>query len=150
MEKSNHQPSTILLVEDNVYDIELFMHAFEDGLNTEKIDIARDGAEALDYIYAEGNYKKRNIKELPRIILLDLKLPKVDGLEVLERLKTDSRSKSVPVIVLTTSSEESDIRQAYELGANSYIVKPVNFDHFAETINEIKKYWFSMNKYPPQ
>lgn len=134
------QARSILLVEDNPMDVDLTRRAFKKRQVTYPVDVARDGEEALNIFqhWPSG-------KAAPLLILLDLKLPKVDGLEVLQYLKTDSRFRTVPVVVLTTSAEDSDIRTAYQLGANSYIVKPVDFDRFMEVVDHIQTYWCSLN-----
>ncbi len=122
--------SDILLVEDNLHDVELTVHALERHHVANRIQVVRDGAEALDYLFGTGAYAGRSPDDRPRVILLDLKLPKVDGLEVLRRVKSDPRTKTIPVVVLTSSREERDIVESYGLGANSYIVKPVDFEQF--------------------
>ena len=124
----------ILLVEDNPQDLELALHALRKANLANRIQVARDGAEALDFIFCEGAYAARKIEDIPKVILLDLKLPKVDGLEVLQRIKADPRTRTIPVVVLTSSKEQSDVVESYKLGVNSYIVKPVNFDQFAEAV----------------
>ncbi len=138
----------ILLVEDNPNDVELTLHAFKRNNLANTVHVARDGAEALDYIFAEGEYSGRDVNHKPRLILLDLKLPKVDGLQVLRRLKSDSRTQSIPVVVLTTSREERDLIESYSLGVNSYIVKPVDFDQFSEATRVIGLYWMLLNESP--
>ena len=140
----------ILLVEDNPSDEELTLLSLEKYHLANKIFVVRDGAEALDYIFAAGKYSDRDINCRPKVILLDLKLPKVDGLEVLRRLKTDPKTKQIPVVVLTSSTEESDIVESYKLGVNSYIVKPVDFKQFTESIREIGMYWLLLNARPAQ
>jgi two-component system response regulator len=132
----------ILLVEDNANDAELTMRALKQRNLANQLLLCRDGAEALNFFDTKGGH-------LPKVVLLDLKLPKVDGLEVLRRLKQDERTKGVPVVVLTSSREEPDIERAYELGANSYIVKPVDFDAFARAVSDVGLYWLLLN-HPPQ
>lgn len=136
----------ILLVEDNPNDVELTLHAFKKYNLTNHIHIVRDGAEALEFVFGTGTYAGRNVENSPRIILLDLKLPKVDGLEVLQRIKGDPRTRSVPVVVLTSSREERDIVESYQLGVNSYIVKPVDFDQFTEAVRQLGLYWLLLNQ----
>jgi two-component system response regulator len=138
----------ILLVEDNPNDVELTLHAFKKYNLANRIQVLRDGAEALDYIFATGAYAERDVNERPKVILLDLKLPKVDGLEVLKRIKSDSQTKTIPVVVLTTSREERDIVDSYQLGVNSYIRKPVDFDQFTESVRTIGLYWLLLNQLP--
>ncbi len=136
----------ILLVEDNPADVEMALYALETGHVSDRIQVVRDGAEALDFIFGAGAYAGRRIEDGPRLILLDLKLPKVDGLQVLRKIKSDPRTKRVPVVVLTTSSEERDIGEAYELGANSYLVKPIDFEQFTEAVSSMGVYWLRFNQ----
>ena len=138
----------ILLVEDNPEDVEITVRAFKKRNLTNKIHVVEDGEEALEYIFATGAYKERNINHRPKVILLDLKLPKVDGLEVLRRIREDERTKQIPVVVLTSSQEERDIVESYKLGVNSYIVKPVDFAKFLDTVSELGFYWLLLNKSP--
>ncbi|MCK5838349.1 MAG: response regulator [Bacteroidales bacterium] len=135
----------ILLVEDNPDDARLTLRAFKKNKLTNQLLVVQDGEEALDFIFARGKFSMRAIDDFPRVILLDLKLPKVNGLEVLKEIKNDDRTKSIPIVVLTSSKEESDIRKAYNFGVNSYIVKPVDFENFAITIREIGLYWLMIN-----
>jgi len=136
----------ILLVEDNPNDVELTLRAFRKRNITNKIHVVRDGVEALEYIFATGSYSGRDIDHHPKVILLDLKLPKVDGLEVLRRIRSDERTKYIPVVVLTSSNQERDKIESYKLGVNSYIVKPVDFDKFVEAVSEIGFYWLLLNE----
>jgi len=145
----NVKETEILLVEDNPNDMELTLRAMSKYNLTNKINVAKDGAEALDYVFAEGAYSRRDIKDKPQVILLDLKLPKIGGLEVLQKIKSDARTNTIPIVALTSSTEERDIIESYELGVNSYIVKPVDFDKFISAVSEIGLYWMLLNK-PPQ
>ena len=138
----------ILLVEDNPRDLELTLHSLEKANLANHIQIARDGAEALEFIFAEGVHAGRRIEDTPKMILLDLKLPKVDGLEVLQRLKSDTRTRAIPVVVLTSSREQRDVVESYHLGVNSYIVKPVDFEGFAAAVKEVGMYWLLLNQPP--
>lgn len=138
----------ILLVEDNPNDVELTLRAFRARNLANQVFVARDGAEALDFFFSDNAHPLRDIGVMPRVILLDLKLPKVDGLEVLRRLRADERTRSLPVVVLTSSNEEPDIAAAYRLGANSYIVKPVDFEAFARAVSEVGLYWVLLNEQP--
>lgn len=138
----------ILLVEDTPQDVELAVRALKKAKLSNHIHVARDGAEALEFIFCEGAYADRKIEQGPKVILLDLKLPKVDGLEVLRRIKGDSRTKAIPVVVLTSSKEQKDVVESYELGVNSYIVKPVNFEGFAAAVQELGMYWLLLNQPP--
>ena len=136
----------ILLVEDNPNDEELTLKALKRNNFSNKVHVVRDGAEALDYIFAAGAYANRNIEDRPKIVLLDLKLPKVDGIEVLRRIKTDESTKVIPVVVLTSSNQDRDIIDSYRLGVNSYIVKPVDFDKFIKAVSDLGLYWLMLNK----
>ena len=138
----------ILLVEDNPQHVELTLRALRKHNLANHVLVAKDGAEALEFIFATGAYAHRQIENGPKVILLDLKLPKVDGLEVLRRIKSDERMKAIPVIVVTTSEQEQDVVESYELGANSYIVKPVSFDKFIEAVSKLGFYWMLLNKPP--
>jgi CheY-like chemotaxis protein len=138
----------ILLVEDNPNDVELTLRALKKRNLANKVHVVKDGAEALEFIFGTGTYAERDINQIPKVILLDLKLPKVDGLEVLRKVKSDERTKVIPVVVLTSSKEESDLVESYRLGANSYITKPVDFDKFAQTVSEMGLYWLLVNQPP--
>lgn len=146
----NPQEVEILLVEDNQDDLELALHALKKGNLANKIDVARDGEEALDYLFCRGNFETRSFETPPRVVLLDLKLPKVDGLEVLRALKSDPRTKSIPVVVMTSSKEQRDLVEGYKLGVNSYIQKPVDFTEFREIIGKLGFYWLVINQAPPR
>lgn len=135
----------ILLVEDNPDDRELTICAFAENHIANEVVVARDGVEALDYLFAEG----RDTRPMPAVILLDLKLPKIDGLEVLRRIRADARTRLLPTVILTSSKEQQDMIQGYSLGANSYIRKPVDFDKFNEAIRQLGLYWLVMNEVPP-
>ncbi|OHB70002.1 MAG: two-component system response regulator [Planctomycetes bacterium RBG_16_43_13] len=138
----------ILLVEDNPSDGELTLRALKKHNLVNKLHWVKDGAEALDFIFANGSYSERKVGSPLRVILLDLKLPKVDGLEVLRRIKSDERTKTVPVVILTSSREERDIVESYKLGVNSYVTKPVEFENFIKAISELGLYWLLLNKMP--
>jgi len=138
----------ILLVEDNPNDAELTLRALKRNNLANQVVLVRDGAEAVDFMFGTGAYAHRKGSPKPRLVLLDLKLPKVDGIEVLRRFKSDEDSRRVPVVVLTSSAEERDIAQTYELGVNSYIVKPVEFEEFARAVADLGFYWFLLNRAP--
>jgi len=138
----------ILLVEDNPDDEALTLRALKKNNITNEVVVARDGVEALDYLFASGTHAGRDSRLMPQIILLDLKLPKLDGLEVLKRLRTDARTKLLPVVVLTSSSEERDMVASYDLGANSYVRKPVDFAEFIEAVRNLGLYWLLLNQTP--
>jgi CheY-like chemotaxis protein len=142
-------PAQILLVEDNPDDELLTLRALKRNHILNEIVVVRDGAEALDYLFGDGEYAPKDVGAVPQVILLDLKLPKVDGLEVLRRIRTDERTKILPVVVLTSSDEAQDIVDSYDLGANSYIRKPVDFARFVEAIGQIGLYWLVLNQPPP-
>lgn len=139
----------ILLVEDNPDDVALTLRALKKNNIANEVIIAKDGVEALDYLLGEGAYAGRDASQIPAVILLDLKLPKVDGLEVLERLRKDERTKLAPVVVLTSSKEEQDLVRSYKLGANSYIRKPVDFIQFSEAVRQLGLYWLVLNEPVP-
>lgn len=141
---------TILLVEDNPDDEALMIRALKKNNIANDIIVTRDGAEALDYLFATGEFSERDLDEMPQLILLDLKLPKIDGLEVLRRLRSDERTKFIPVVVLTTSAEQRDIIDSYHLGANSYVQKPVDFNEFMKATLQLGTYWLLLNKTIPQ
>jgi CheY-like chemotaxis protein len=138
----------ILLVEDNPNDAELAQRALRREKLQNRLLVASDGAQALDYLFGTGVFSGRTLQNRPKVIFLDLKLPKVDGIEVLKRIKGDDRTKTIPVVVLTSSLEDRDVIDTYQLGVNSYIVKPVEFDRFFKTLGEIGTYWLLLNKTP--
>ena len=138
----------ILLVEDNPSDLEVALRALKEHKLCNNVQVARDGEEALDFIFCRGAHAGRNIDDLPRVILLDLKLPLIDGLEVLRQIRADARTRRVPVVVLTSSTEERDVVESYALGVNSYIAKPVDFDQFRDAMQVIGMYWLMLNRPP--
>ena len=138
----------ILLVEDSPEDVEITLRAFQKYNLSNKIHVVRDGEEALECIFCTGRYADRSVGSDPRLILLDLKLPKVDGIEILQRCKSDPRTKSIPVVVLTSSREERDLVNSYNLGVNSYVVKPVDFSQFTEAVRQLGLYWMVLNQLP--
>ena len=138
----------ILLVEDNPNDVELTLHALKKNNIANRIHVVRDGAEALEYLFGSGADAGRDLNHTPKVILLDLKLPKVDGMEVLKRIKSDERTRPIPVVVLTSSREERDIVESYRLGVNSYINKPVDFEQFTEAVRQLGLYWLLLNQPP--
>lgn len=139
----------ILMVEDNQQDLDLALRALRKANLANRIQVTRDGEEALQFMFCEGPYADRKVENGPKLILLDLKLPKVDGLEVLKRIKSDPRTQLIPVVVLTSSKEQNDVVESYQLGVNSYIVKPVNFEHFSEAVQKLGMYWLLLN-HPPK
>ena len=143
------QDIEILLVEDNPDDIELTLHALRQEKLANHIEVARDGEEALDFLFCRGPYAQRSFERAPRVVLLDLKLPKVDGMEVLREVKKDPRTKAIPVVILTTSRDESDVVNGYQLGANGYVQKPVDFDSFRNLVKQLGLYWLVVNEPPP-
>ncbi len=140
----------ILLVEDNPDDEALTIRALNRNNISNEVFVARDGVQAMDYVFARGTHADRDINDLPRLVLLDLKLPKVDGLEVLRQIRADERTKRLPVVVLTSSKEEQDLVDSYNLGVNSYIRKPVDFTLFTEAVRQVGLYWLVLNEPPPR
>jgi two-component system, response regulator len=141
----DNERADILLVEDNPNDVKLTLHAFKSANLANNVHIARDGVEALEFLFCTGPHAGRSMDEPPKLVLLDLKLPRLDGHEVLKRMKADPRTARIPVVVLTSSSEERDVMKTYESGGNSYIVKPVDFEQFTESVRDIGKYWLVLN-----
>jgi CheY-like chemotaxis protein len=139
----------ILLVEDRPEDVELTLHALREQNLANKIQVVRDGEEALDFLFCRGPHKGRSLESPPHIVLLDLKLPKVDGLEVLREVKSDPRTKAIPVVILTASREEKDMVNGYHLGVNGYVQKPVDFDRFRDVVRQLGLYWLLVNAPPP-
>jgi two-component system, response regulator len=144
----NGQQYEVLLVEDSPQDVEVTLRAFAKRGLANKVFVVKDGAEALDFIFCEGAYKSRDFRKPPKVVILDLKLPKVSGKEVLKRIKSDERTKVIPVVIMTSSQEESDVFESYNLGVNSYIIKPVDFESFSKAILELGMYWVFINKPP--
>jgi len=140
-----NNPAQILLVEDNQMDVVLTLDAFKEAKLKNQINVARNGQEALDYLYGEGKFADRDRYPLPNLILLDLKMPGIDGFEVLRRIKTTEVLKRIPVVILTSSKEEGDRALSYDIGANSYLLKPVSFDGFTDVVKKIDDYWFTLN-----
>lgn len=140
----------ILLIEDNPDDVELTRRALSRSNVANELVVVTDGAEALDYLFARGEYATRDMRVTPQVVLLDLKLPKVDGLEVLRRIRSDERTRLLPVVILTSSNQENDIKDSYELGANSYVRKPVDFEQFVEATTTLGLYWLVVNQPPPR
>lgn len=144
-----HKEINILLAEDNPADVEITQEAFKRGKLRNKIFVVKDGREALDYLFHQGEYQDKAAYPTPDLILLDIKMPKVSGLEVLEKIKRDEELKRLPVIVLTVSDREADVIKAYNTGVNSYIVKPVKFSEFLDVVARVKEYWITITKLPP-
>jgi len=147
-EQFSEQPVFILLVEDNPNDAELAIRALRRSRISNQIQLLQDGAEALDFLFCRGDYTHRHISDQPKVILLDLKLPKVSGLEVLKQLKANPHTQMIPIVVLTSSSQDSDVIESYKLGVNSYIVKPVDFEQFNKSVEQLGFYWLLMNRSP--
>jgi len=144
----NSTPVEILLIEDNPSDIKLTLKALQKHSLANKVTVLKNGAEALDFLFAKGPYADRNYKEIPKVIFLDLKLPLVDGIEVLRKIKSEEATKKIPVVVLTSSKESKDIDECYKLGVNSYVVKPLDFEKFLDSVSNLGLYWVLMNEPP--
>ena len=144
------EQTTILLIEDNPDDVELTLHAFQKNNMANEIVVAGDGAEGLDYLFGTGKYAGRDAEEPPALILLDLQLPKIGGMEVLRKVREDERTKRIPVVIMTTSDEEEDIVNGYNGGANSYLRKPVDFTEFMNAVKQLEMYWMVLNTPPPK
>jgi two-component system response regulator len=140
------QPVEILLVDDDASEVELTLDAFQTSRLTNRVHVVRDGEQALDFLFCAGAYAGRRPEDGPRVVLLDLKLPRVDGLEVLRQVKADPRTRSIPVVVLTSSRQERDVVESYQLGVNSYIVKPMGFEQFSEAVRQVGHYWLLLNE----
>ena len=147
--ENNLEEKVILLVEDNTDDVTLTERALKKSHILNKLVVAKDGVEALDYLFGTGIWAGRDISNMPEVVLLDLKLPKINGLEVLQRMRADNRTKLLPVVILTSSREEKDLIAGYTLGANSYIRKPVNFNQFVDAVRQLGLYWLVLNEAPP-
>ena len=144
----SEETAEILLVEDSPDDVAFFVHTFEKARLAARLRVIPDGAEALEFVFCTGRHAGRNPSNRPKVIILDLKLPKVNGLEVLRRLKTDVRTRAIPVVVLSSSQEERDLIESYEIGVNSYIVKPMDFDEFGKSVRMLGQYWLQFNQTP--
>ncbi len=144
------QDKYVLLIEDNPDDVALTLRALKKHKITNNIVVTCDGAEALDYLFGQGEHKERDTSRQPAVILLDLNLPKINGLEVLKQIRTDKRTRRIPVVILSTSTEEQDITSSYDLGANSYIRKTVDFDRFSDAVRQLGSYWLVLNQIPSQ
>ena len=140
----------LVVVEDNSNDLDLLLHAIRKAGLPRRIQALRDGAEALEFMFCEGKYADRDISEVPKVILLDLKLPKIDGLEVLKRLKSDDRTRTIPVVMFTSSRQRGDVEEGYKSGANSYVVKPVNSEAYSQVVTQLKQYWLETNEPSPE
>jgi two-component system response regulator len=138
----------ILLVDDNLNDVELMIRALKKINLANKVVHLKDGVEGIDFLFGKGKYSSRNINNKPKVVLLDLKMPRMDGLEVLEKVKANEHTKSIPIVILTSSKEDPDVRRAYELGVSSYIVKPVDFNNFSKAVAELGFYWLLLNEPP--
>jgi CheY-like chemotaxis protein len=144
----SEETAEILLVEDSRDDADFFAHTFEKARLAARLHVIPDGAEALEFVFCAGRYASRSLSNRPKIIILDLKLPKVSGLEVLRQLKTDPRTRTIPVVILSSSQEERDLIESYEIGVNSYLVKPMDFDEFGQSVRMLGEYWLRFNQTP--
>ena len=144
----NSSEVEIVLVEDNPNDAELIIRVLKKHNLANKFVVLKDGAEAMDFLFAQGGFADKNANVTPRVILLDLKLPKLNGIEVLRRIRSESQTRNIPVVILTSSTEQRDIKDAYDLGANSYVTKPIKFEEFAKVVAELGMYWLMLNKPP--
>lgn len=140
---------TILLIEDNIDDIDLTLRALKKNNIRNEVIVVHDGVEALEFLFGKGQYANRNVEDLPTVVLLDVKLPKVDGMEVLRQIRANELTKYIPVVILTSSKEEQDLINGYSLGVNSYVRKPVDFNQFAEAVSHLGLYWLLLNEAPP-
>ncbi len=147
--KETMHNKVILLVDDNSNDVTLTIRALKKNNIANEVVVARDGVEALDYLFAKGEHAGRDSSNLPQVVLLDLKMPRIDGLEVLQRIRNDDRTRLLPVVILTSSNEQQDLIESYSLGANSYVRKPVDFTQFAEAVRHLGLYWLVINEQPP-
>lgn len=145
---NNYNDVEIIIVEDNPNDAEMALKALQKNKLSNHVQLVRDGEEALDFIFARGRYSARSVTSRPKVILLDLKLPKINGLEVLKALKENLETRAIPVVMMTSSSEESDMVESYKLGVNSYIVKPVDFEKFVQAVRDLGFYWLLLNQRP--
>jgi two-component system response regulator len=148
MSVREHENTGILLVEDHPGDAQLALRAFKKSRVAAQITVAHDGVEALDYLFARGAYAERDARDLPRVMLLDLKLPRLDGLEVMQQVRADQRTRFLPIVVMTSSVEQEDLVESYRLGANSYVRKPVDFAQFADAVKQLGIYWLDLNQVP--
>jgi CheY-like chemotaxis protein len=146
----SQKPIDILLVDDNPDDIDLALYALRRNQLANHIHVVHDGVEALDFLFCKGEYANRSCSQNPKLVLLDIKMPKINGLEVLKEIRSDERTAGIPVVILTTSKEERDLIESYRLGVNSYIVKPVDFEQFSDAVRQLGFYWLLLNERPPQ
>ena len=147
-EPTRNEAIDLLVVEDDPHDAELTLRALLKANLLNRVQVVRDGVEAMEFLFGEGQHEGRRVEDVPRLVLLDLKLPRVNGLQVLRRIKSDPRTRAIPVVILTSSREDQDVVESYGLGVNSYVVKPVSFDRFAESVRQVGTYWLSLNQPP--